>query len=82
MSTRWGRPELSALVATRKRNAAYVEGQGDSAFIEVRIRVTPELLEAFLGARVVQGDRETIFDGVWLDDDGYAEPILTETVHR
>lgn len=75
MSAKWTRAELERLVAARHGQA---EGRGEGAMLTLRIKVTPELLEAMLGGTWTSTDGSVArFDGVYIDDDGYAEPSMT-----
>jgi hypothetical protein len=74
----WTRAELAHLVELRHR-AGLNEGNGVEAFIDLRLKITPELLEAMLGGTWTAPDGKTArLDGVHITDDGYAEPILTK----
>ena len=74
---RYTRDELQHLLAAR---AGQMETRGANAFIELRIKVTPELLEGMLGGQWIAADgTKARFDGVDIRD-GYAEPILVREV--
>lgn len=73
---RWTRAELSALIAARH---GQLETQGEGAYLDFVVRVTPELLEAMLGGHWIATDgSEARFDGVSIDSDGLASPLLTK----
>lgn len=73
VTVRFTRRELAGLLAARIGNH---EGQGPGAFIELRVRVTPELLDAMLGGHWVNRDGSTArFEGVEIQGD-LAQPIL------
>lgn len=56
---RYSRAELTALLAARKFMQAK-EGTGENAWIELRIRVSPELLDVFMRGWFVS------VDGAWV----------------
>jgi hypothetical protein len=80
MTIRYTRAELAGLVAARYGQS---EGTGPDAFLDLRIKVTPELLEKMLGGYWIATDGSRAeFMGVSIDQNGYAEPIFArvETV--
>lgn len=73
----WTRYELSRLIAARHGQP---EGVGVGAMIELRMRISPEALEAMMTSEIVRRDGTHVrLRAVAIDDAGYAEPIL-ETV--
>ena len=72
---RYTRSELSHIVATRRGN---VEGQGDHAYIDLTVRVTPELLESLLGGiwEARDGKRSRL-EAVYVSGDGLTYPEFT-----
>lgn len=71
---RYTRSELTHILAARH---LVKEGQGDNAFLEFRIKVTPELLEKMIGGYWINANGGRVrFDGVYVGADGYVEPIL------
>jgi hypothetical protein len=78
MSTRWTRDEIVGILAARHGQP---EGMGEGGMLTLTIKVSPELLEGMLGGTWTNRDGSTArFEGVWIDDAGYAEPILTKVV--
>jgi hypothetical protein len=75
---KWTRQELAGIVAARY---GQFEGQGEDAFLVLKVKITPELLQGMLGGTWVNADgTRARFDGVSIDEAGYAEPILTREV--
>jgi hypothetical protein len=75
---RYSRVELQGILAARRGHAETV---GNDAWIDLRIKVTPELLEGMLGGTWVAADgSRSTFQGVHIGADGYAEPILVAEV--
>ncbi len=75
VSHTYTRSELSHLIAARK---GAPEGAGPDAMMEFRFRISPEMLEALLGAEIVHRDgRHVILSAVVVNDDGFVEPLLT-----
>jgi hypothetical protein len=74
VSIHYTREELQRLVAARHGQR---EAQGEDAFIEFKIKATPELLEQMIGGHWVATDGTTArLVSVWVTDDGYIEPIF------
>jgi hypothetical protein len=67
----YDRESLEAIVAGRN----VPETVGDGAWIEFRVRITPELLLQMLGTYEKDG-RHVEFDGVSVQSDGLAYPLL------
>jgi hypothetical protein len=77
---KYTRSELLGIVAGRHGQP---EGQGAGAFIELRMKITPELLEHMLGGYWISADgKRSRFDGVYIDPEGYAEPLLVVEASR
>lgn len=75
---RYTRQELQAITAARR---SLPEGQGVGAFIEFRVKVTPELLEQMLGGTWVAADgKRARLESVEVDSDGYLVPELVAEV--
>jgi hypothetical protein len=75
MSTRWTRAEIAGILAARHGQP---EGTGEGGMLTLTIKVSPELLEGLLGGTWTNADGTIArFEGVFIDDTGYAEPILT-----
>lgn len=71
---RYDRRELQRLVSLRYGK---FEGQGENAFIDLRIKVTPELLEQMIGGYWTAPDgKVSVLDAVDIDADGYAHPAV------
>lgn len=69
---RYTRQELQAITAARH---GQVEGQGVGAFIEFRVKVTPELLEQMLGGTWLWTDgKRSRLESVDIDSEGYLVP--------
>ena len=72
---KYTRDELSAIIALRHGQRETV---GTNAYLDLRIKATPELLEQMLGGHWVSRDgSEARFEGVYVDADGYATPLFT-----
>jgi len=77
MSQRWTHDELAHVVGLRHRTGLS-EGNGANAFVEFKMKITPELLDKILGGTWRNADGSTVrLDGIIVDDDGYVEPIMT-----
>ena len=69
---RYTRAELLGIIAARH---GQVEGMGEGAFLDFRIRATPELLESVMGGYFITADgRRTRLDAFSIDSDGLAYP--------
>lgn len=70
----FSRKEILGIIAARHGQP---EGTGDDGMFEMHFRITPELLEAIMGAEIVNKDgSRAILEGFTLDEDGYVEPWL------
>lgn len=75
---KYTRRELLGIISSRHGQP---EGMGAAGFLEFRVKVTPEFLEAMLGGTWIAVDgKRTTLEGVELDADGYLTPILVATV--
>lgn len=73
---RYTRVELGAMLDARRRNGL-AESQGEGAFLEFRLRISPELLDHILGASITMADgRVGRIEAVHVNGDGYVEPVM------
>lgn len=80
MSIKYTRDEILGILAARH---GHPEAQGPGSYLTFTIKVSPELLEGMLGGTWTNADGSTArFDGVYVEDDGFAEPILSKIEAR
>lgn len=71
---RYSRKEILGIIAARHGQP---EGVGEGSMFEFHFRISPEALDAVMGARIVAPDgSESRLEGFELYADGFVEPCL------
>jgi hypothetical protein len=72
------RDEIQSILEARKE-AQENEGAGENAWLDFKLRVTPELLGHLMSGSFVSSDgRICLLQSVEIDAEGYAHPRLLE----